>query len=63
MVKEETIRMDLEEIQEVNYRKPIMIGAGLLIAFFILFGYKGLSLCFQSDIYILPSLCLKLAQG
>ena len=51
MVKEETIRMDLEEIQEVNYRKPIMIGAGLQIAFFILFGYKGLSLCFQSDIY------------
>ena len=51
MVKEETNRILQEEDSEVDYRKPILIGAGILIAYFLLFGYETLSLCFQSELH------------
>lgn len=37
--------------QEVDYRKPIMIGAGILIAYFMFFGYNALSTWFRSELY------------
>lgn len=50
-MEEGTNRLDLEENQGVEYRKPIMIGAGILIAYFVLFGYNSLSIWFHGDIY------------
>ncbi len=51
MVKEETNRIQQEENQGVNYRKPIIIGSGILVAYFLLFGYKALALWFRSEIH------------
>lgn len=50
-MKEETSRIQQEENHGINYRKPIMIGAGLLIAFFVLFGYDSMSSWFHGMLY------------
>ncbi|NPE09984.1 MAG: hypothetical protein GNW80_17020 [Asgard group archaeon] len=50
-MKEEVNRILQEEDPEVDYQKPILIGAGILIAYFLLFGYETLSLCFQSELH------------
>lgn len=52
-MEEITNRIEQEEIlQEIDYRKPIMIGAGILIVYFMFFGYKALSLWFRSQLHI-----------
>lgn len=43
---------DFKEIKEADYRKPIMIGSVILVAYFIMFWYKALSSWFRSELHV-----------
>jgi len=52
-MKEEINRVIEENNGEENYKEPIMIGTGILIAYFVLFGYNSLLTGYKNEIFYL----------